>query len=384
MAKGAYLGIGDTARKVKNIYVGAGVNTYQKTVTATEFQQGALLYSSGNLDTSFTDYVSTTNFYEASYGNVVKIISSKVTPLEDSGFLWYDSNYNFISGNKGTVSGQFVSGEPPVNTAYFKFNLNAASVTPSTASGTGFAVYSVARKIKKAYIGDANGLARLCWSGSGIPNVTGNLTLSSRTTIMSISGLEFEPVYVFCFDPSTRSSSGTWYQGMISDVPKSGQNYGRLLINDYPSSVYLNYGQNSYSNGTLTLTANHSTNTTTMYFTKGTYYYTVVGGGDGDNVLYGTTTLSAASSTLTVNIGEGKTVVDVKIYGDTGDPSTNCSYAVYNNRVYGGTYESEYGTYSVVSTTKNYSVNNGVLTLNAYSSSYKFPKGTYYYCIVLG
>ena len=210
MAKGAYLGIGDTARKVKNIYVGAGVNTYQKTVTATEFQQGALLYSSGNLDTSFTDYVSTTNFYEASYGNVVKIISSKVTPLEDSGFLWYDSNYNFISGNKGTGSGKFVSGEPPVNTAYFKFNLNSSGVTPSTASGTGIAVYSVARKIKKAYIGDANNIARLCWSGSEVPFASGTVRYTSQQSSITVSGLSFVPNHAVLINGQSSIFNGNY------------------------------------------------------------------------------------------------------------------------------------------------------------------------------
>ena len=246
MAKGAYLGIGDTARKVKNIYVGAGVNTYQKTVTATEFQQGALLYSSGTLDTSFTNYVSTTNFYEASYGNVVKIISSKVTPLEDSGFLWYDSNYNFISGNKGTVSGKFVSGEPPVNTAYFKFNLNSSGVTPSTASGTGIAVYSVARKIKKAYIGDENGLARLCWSRSEVPFVSGIITCSSSSKI-EVNNIGFTPTHALLIinHPGISNYSNDLYGGTF------GKYYLGTDARSSSSSATIN-GESVTFNGSFT------------------------------------------------------------------------------------------------------------------------------------
>ena len=293
MAKGAYLGIGDTARKVKNIYVGAGINTYQKTVAATEFQQGALLYSSGNLDTSFTDYVSTTNFYEASYGNVVKIISSKVTPLEDSGFLWYDSNYNFISGNKGTVSRKFVSGEPPVNTAYFKFNLNSSGVTPSTASGTGIAVYSVARKIKKAYIGDANGLARLCYS-AGIPFASGTITTTSASKTLTISDLPFTPTFAVIMYKCNTSN----YGGLLGVHGNNSfyDNYGYANMS-FSTDVTITYGTNS-----VTITNNATSSFRNVYFHKGTYSYIILGANtDNENVAYGTQSISYGTNSMTVS-----------------------------------------------------------------------------------
>lgn len=293
MAKGAYLGIGDTARKVKNIYVGAGVNTYQKTVTATEFQQGALLYSSGNLDTSFTDYVSTTNFYEASYGNVVKIISSKVTPLEDSGFLWYDSNYNFISGNKGTVSGQFVSGEPPVNTAYFKFNLNATGVTPSTASGTGFAVYSVARKVKKAYIGDENGLARLCYS-AGIPFASGTITTTSESITLTISDLPFKPTFAVIMYKCNTSN----YAGLLGA-------HGYNIFYDcygYANVVSSRNGTITYGTNSVTITNISEGSFQYTRFHKGTYSYIILGANtDNENVAYGTQSIGYGTNSMTVS-----------------------------------------------------------------------------------
>lgn len=374
MAKGAYLGIGDTARKVKNIYVGAGVNTYQKTVTATEFQQGALLYSSGNLDTSFTDYVSTTNFYEASYGNVVKIISSKVTPLEDSGFLWYDSNHNFISGNKGTVSGKFVNGEPPVNTAYFKFNLNSSGVTPSTASGTGIAVYSVARKIKKAYIGDENGLARLCWSES-IPYLAGNITLSSNSSSITINNIDFVPKYVMCLSFKIDNSSTYTMTGMISEIPTPSGTYSGAISKMNPT--WGNIGKAEYSSTSKALTLTPTNGSTTYKFWAGTYYYLIAS--DLPNVIFGTQTLNMDKTPITINIGDATEIDKMMIYAAPYN-DYNVTYGVKDTTLYAAEWDDASYEYNTTRKTKTitYSISNGVLTLNGYSSNYPFGRYLYY------
>ena len=241
-------------------------------------------------------------------------------------------------------------------------------------------VDGVAKKIKKAYIGDENGIARLCWESS-VPYITGTKSISSASNTLSITGLNFTPAYVFCFNPNSSSSSN--YSGIIGTVPSSGG----ALCNDIPSRVSV-HGQNTYSNGTLTLKAVTSGGSTKKFDT-GSYYYTLVGSEEDDNILYGTFTTSAAASSIKMDIGTGKKIVDVKLYYNSTSNSkqtmSGCSYAVYNNNVYYANYDSEIGFYGAAGqyATKYYNLSNGVLTFNSYSNNYPFYKGTYYYCIVL-
>lgn len=257
-------------------------------------------------------------------------------------------------------------------------------------------VDGVARKIIKAYVG-VDGVARLCWSSDagsgGVPYAIGSRSVSSaKTAVTSISGLEFEPSYVFFFNPTTiPTGSYTYYNGVIGNVVLNTKTYGGAIDLYYGCEVLSDYGHTEGYSDYISLGARGS-NMKTRYFTTGEYYYTVVGQGNGDNVLYGVKTTSTRGNTLTFDIGKGKTVKDVKVFFDGGgtyDESRyeDCTFGVYNNSVYCARAvpdnSDSYYTGNIYKTTKDYTVSDGVLTLNSYSSDYPFYEGNYYYCIVL-
>ena len=237
-------------------------------------------------------------------------------------------------------------------------------------------VDGVARKIKKAYIGDENGLARLCWS-SEVPFVYGTTTVSSGRTI-TINNLDIEPIYVMALCPSVSGRFGFW-----GDVPSTN----KLTI--AANSGYLSYTTSTktgngitFSGGTLTATNNAASG---YSFNSGLYHYIVVG--NTQNAVYGSKTISSNSNSLSINIGTGKTIKKVIVYGaSSGDDYSTFMYAQIDNQTYRAVYaddgSGEYYEYQSVSTVTNpYSYTNGNVVISSPSAGGYWRDGTIFYCI---
>ena len=183
MTKKWYVGVSDIARNVSKGYVGVGTKSYQSNLSSSDFQKGAILYQNGVINTTdFTsNYVYSPNFYNATYGNKIEV-TCNYTPLSDSGFIWYDSNKSFISGNPGTISGNKIIGYVPQNAHYFRFNINASGITPQSITSCSILVDSTAHQIIKGYVG-VNGVAQLFFDNS-ISELT--VTFSVGTTKYTI------------------------------------------------------------------------------------------------------------------------------------------------------------------------------------------------------
>ena len=98
-------------------------------LSSADFKQNAYYYSNGG-DYTGEGYISTINFIPVYEGQDVSVTSN--IPLGgDSGFLWYDRNKSFLSGNIATtISGKTMSSIPPSGAIYCKFNINRSGVVP--------------------------------------------------------------------------------------------------------------------------------------------------------------------------------------------------------------------------------------------------------------
>lgn len=103
------------------------------TLKSDDFQQAPYLYATGIHDTQyFDDYISTKAMISVAANQLI-YVTANVALLQDSGFVWYDKNQQFISGAKSeAISTYSMSATPPQNAKYCNININSTGVTPNS------------------------------------------------------------------------------------------------------------------------------------------------------------------------------------------------------------------------------------------------------------
>lgn len=150
-----------------------------------------------------------------------------INPSAEAGL--YDMVYGVFYGNVGT--GSFLAGD------------EVHSDVAREPKKVYFSVNGVARKAKKAYFGDENGIARL-WYTSGVPIST--LAVGS-SVFMNVNGVRTEFLVVHQGKPSSAydsSCDGTWllmkdvYENRVWD--SSDNDYANSDIHSYLSNTFVN------------------------------------------------------------------------------------------------------------------------------------------------
>lgn len=155
MAKNAYIGVNGVARKVKKAYIGvmSGVDRATGTTYGAVSQLGALqaAFVDGDLNAE------TPVVWDEAQGKYVFRSGTTTTSLA-SGSAWYSKIYNTLGAYEG-FSVAIAEADPTVYWEYYTYGAGDDNWNKHY-RGTS----SVARKIKKAYIG-VGGVARPCWAG---------------------------------------------------------------------------------------------------------------------------------------------------------------------------------------------------------------------------
>lgn len=125
----------------KKYYYNAGTGEFttgsSNVLTSDDFQQTVIFYASGTEESTASgtyayQYVTPKDLIPVVGGQTVTL-TFNLAPGADSGFHWYDSDGNWISGAKAaTISGYTMSDTAPSNAAYFRFNVNGSNITPSS------------------------------------------------------------------------------------------------------------------------------------------------------------------------------------------------------------------------------------------------------------
>lgn len=175
-----------------------GINNIAKEVDALRFLitggSGSQLFKPANLinngfiDTSTGEVVEEAG-EEYNYTDYLKVYNNSTIELylgckghPYAGCAWYDDDKQFISGfHADTLEpGSYVA---PGNAAYMRATHNTNYLFTDDAYITRYGGY---RKVKKVYVGDENGIARLCYNGIATVTYQTNSKLTLSTTSKDI------------------------------------------------------------------------------------------------------------------------------------------------------------------------------------------------------
>lgn len=189
MAKGAYIGVDGKARKIKKGYIGVAMDIpiYAPAASLTQITGSniAQYFTVTNDDNAFTASASDETSFASVQGS--SLFTKTSTSTWEAKSQLTEISFDYVAGSKGTltieVAGTTVANATSGTTGSWtgsmsagdKIVLNASEKNSSPCSTvsnikirpnvqSGVEIKSVARQIKKAYIG-IGGVARPCWSG---------------------------------------------------------------------------------------------------------------------------------------------------------------------------------------------------------------------------
>ena len=147
MAKGIYIGVGSKARKIKKAYIGVTENIYKG--ESENDGSGEFFFGYGGAD--LTAGACTVKLNGVSYSG----FNAAFYPEEG----WNISNGEITVKIEAPIQGQ--DGSVYIYDMDGKF-ADVSSISLQIIKGK----ENIARRVKKVYIGDANGKARLCYSAT--------------------------------------------------------------------------------------------------------------------------------------------------------------------------------------------------------------------------
>lgn len=232
------------------------------TLKSDDFQQAPYLYATGEHDTQYADdYISTKVMIDVSASQKI-YITTNVALLQDSGFVWYDKNRQFISGAKSEdISEYSMSATPPQNAQYCNININSTGVTPNSIQVVNVIYNDADDYIELTYIESSgtqyidtgykpNSNTRVVCKVSNYPRTNTNQTLfGSRTGVGSADAFCFLTTSQYYY--RTDYSSKTWsYDSSI--------NITADLIIDKNKNVTMLNGANTSTLSTASFSSSHN------------------------------------------------------------------------------------------------------------------------------
>lgn len=256
------------------------------TLKSNDFQQAPYLYATGEHDTQYADdYISTKVMINVSASQKI-YITTNVALLQDSGFVWYDKNRQFISGAKSEdISKYSMSATPPQNAQYCNININSTGIIPNNIQNVNVIYNGADDYIELTYIQSSgtqyidtgykpNNNTRTVVKVSNFPRTKTNQTLfGSRTGVGAADA--------YCFLTTSQNVYRTDYSSQTWNYDSSVNIADELLIEKNKNVTTLN-GANSNTLATATFNSSHNLFISAMnnggtpnFYTNDVKYYSV-------------------------------------------------------------------------------------------------------------
>lgn len=187
------------------------------TLKSDDFQQAPYLYATGEHDTQYADdYISTKVMIDVSASQKI-YITTNVALLQDSGFVWYDKNRQFISGAKSEdISEYSMSATPPQNARYCNININSTGIIPNNIQNVNVIYNGADDYIELTYI-----------QSSGTQYIdTGYKPNSNTRVVCKIFGMNTSHGSEAVFGARTSTSSTDKYVFLVTDNANYRTDYG--------------------------------------------------------------------------------------------------------------------------------------------------------------